>query len=101
MTVEATGPFVQFCLNSSADRRIVLLAAGSGITPMMGMLRYIDDLCLDIETTLLYCVRTSRDVMFRQELDELQKRFEHFQYEVVRHNQSPNGPAHEGISTAS
>jgi hypothetical protein len=56
------------------DKTIVLLAAGSGITPMLAMLRYIDDYCLDTEVTLLYCVRNRQDIIFRQELDDLQTR---------------------------
>jgi len=82
MTVEATGPFGQFCL-SPADQKIVLLAAGSGITPIMAMLRYLDDLCIDTHATLLYCVRTREDVMFRQELEQLKGRLKNFQYHVL------------------
>ena len=83
MTVEATGPFGQFCLNPADDRRIVLLAGGSGITPMMAILRYIDDLCLGTQATLLYCVRTRQDLIFNGELEELQARLDNFRYHVV------------------
>jgi ferredoxin-NADP reductase len=83
LTVEATGPCGQFCFNPAEDRKIVLIAAGSGITPMMAMLRYIDDLCLETEATLIYCVRTETDIIFRNELDELQKRVRNFQYHVL------------------
>jgi ferredoxin-NADP reductase len=89
MTVEATGPFGQFCLQAAGDRRIVLLAAGSGITPMMAMLRYIDDLCLDTQATLLYCVRTDKDIIFRQELDELQSRLPNFRYHLLLSQPDP------------
>jgi ferredoxin-NADP reductase/mono/diheme cytochrome c family protein len=83
LTVEATGPFGQFCLDPAGDKRIVLLAAGSGITPIMSMLRYIDDMCLDTRATLLYCVRTSHDIIFRDELDELQSRLKNFQCHLL------------------
>jgi ferredoxin-NADP reductase len=83
MTVEAAGPFGQFCLDERRHQNIVLLAAGSGITPMMGMLRYVDDLCLDTSATLLYCVRTHRDIMFASELEELRTRLENFRYHVT------------------
>jgi ferredoxin-NADP reductase len=83
MTVEAAGPFGQFCLDERRHRNIVLLAAGSGITPMMAMLRYIDDLCLEITVTLLYCVRTNRDIIFESELEQLQSRLGNFQYHVA------------------
>ena len=83
LTVEANGPFGHFCLDERTHRNVVLLAAGSGITPMVAMLRYIDDLCLDTTVTLLYCVRTSHDVMFRGELEELRARLKNFQYHLL------------------
>jgi ferredoxin-NADP reductase/mono/diheme cytochrome c family protein len=83
LTVEASGPFGQFCLDLASDKRIVLLAAGSGITPMMAMLRYIDDLCLDTQATLLYCVRTFQDIIFRDELNDLQSRLRNFQCHLL------------------
>jgi ferredoxin-NADP reductase len=83
MTVEADGPFGHFCFDESRHRSVVLLAAGSGITPMMAMLRYMDDLCLETTATLLYCVRTSSDIIFELELEQLRSRLKHFQYHVL------------------
>jgi len=83
LTVEANGPFGQFCFDESKHRSLVLLAAGSGITPMMAMLRYMDDLCLETTATLLYCVRTSSDIMFESELEQLRSRLKSFQYHVL------------------
>jgi ferredoxin-NADP reductase len=83
MTVEAVGPFGQFYLDERKHQNVVLLAAGSGITPMMAMLRYIDDLCLDTTATLLYCVRTNSDIIFESELEQLQSRLENFQYHIA------------------
>jgi ferredoxin-NADP reductase len=95
MTVEATGPFGQFCLTPE-DKKIVLLAAGSGITPMIGMLRYLDDLCLDTQTTLLYCVRSRDDIMFRQEFEGLCGRLQNFQYHVLLSKPDPDWPGARG-----
>ena len=89
ITVEATGPFGRFCLDPSACKRAVLVAAGSGITPMMAMLRYLDDLCLDTQVTLLYCVRTASDIMFHEELDELRTRLRSFQYHLMLSEPDP------------
>jgi ferredoxin-NADP reductase len=83
MTVEAKGPFGQFCLDESKHHNVVLLAAGSGITPMMAMLRYIDDLCLETTATLLYCVRTNKDIIFESELAQLRSRLKAFKYRVL------------------
>jgi ferredoxin-NADP reductase len=96
MTVEATGPFGQFCLNPVEDRKIVLVAAGSGITPMVAILRYIEDLCLEIDATLLYFVRTREDIMFRQEFEDLGGRSKTFRYHVVLSNPDPGWQGERG-----
>jgi len=83
MTVKARGPYGQFHLDESKHDRIVLIAGGSGITPMMAMLRYIDDLCLKVKATLIYCVRTERDIIFEAELQAIQKRVAGFRQVVV------------------
>lgn len=83
MTVEARGPFGQFCFDPARHLRIVLIAGGSGITPMMAMLRYIDDLCLPTTVTLLYSVRTNNDIIFGNELEELRAGLNHFQYHLL------------------
>jgi ferredoxin-NADP reductase len=95
MTVEATGPFGQFYLTRD-DKKVVLLAAGSGITPIMAMLRYLDDLCLDTQATLLYCVRTREDIMFRQELQDLRGRLENFRYDVLLSKPDADWPGARG-----
>jgi ferredoxin-NADP reductase/mono/diheme cytochrome c family protein len=89
LTVEARGPAGRFVLDGEQHRDIVLFAGGSGITPMMSMLRYIDDLCLDTKVTLFYSVRTQRDIIFERELDGLQQRLPNFQSLIV-----PTQPDH-------
>jgi len=83
LTVKARGPYGKFHLDESKHERIVLIAGGSGITPMVAMLRYIDDLCLKIKVTLIYCVRTERDVIFENEIAAIQKRVGGFQHVTV------------------
>jgi len=90
MTVEATGPFGQFYSNPEQEKKIVLIAAGSGITPMVAMLRYIDDLCLDTDAILLYCVRTADDIIFRQEFEALQGRLKNFGCHVALSKPNPD-----------
>jgi ferredoxin-NADP reductase len=95
MTVEATGPSGRLYLTSE-NKKIVLVAAGSGITPMIAMLRYLDDLCLDTHATLLYSVRTRDDIMFRQEFAELSARLKHFQYDVLLSKPDADWPGARG-----
>jgi ferredoxin-NADP reductase len=83
LEVEARGPFGQFCFDETRHRRVVLIAGGSGITPMMSMLRDIDDRCLDTPVVLLYCVQTRNDVIFEGELRTLARRLPNFRMVVT------------------
>jgi ferredoxin-NADP reductase len=82
LKVEASGPYGQFYFDETVHKSIVLIAAGSGITPMISMLRYIDDLKLATSVTLLYCVRTAADIIFQSELARLEGSLPNFKYEV-------------------
>jgi ferredoxin-NADP reductase len=99
LTVEAWGPSGQFCFDESQHQRAVLIAGGSGITPMMSMLRYIDDLGLTTNVTLLYFVRTPQDVIFANELAQLQESIQNFRYLVVPTNADSNWKGPSGYLT--
>ena len=73
LTVKASGPYGRFYFDETLHKSIVLVAAGSGITPMISMLSYIDDLKLATQVTLLYCVRTQADIIFQNELVRLKR----------------------------
>lgn len=95
MMVTVRGPYGKFYFDEQQHKRIVLIAGGSGITPMMSMLRYIDDRCLPVEVVLIYCVRTEDDVLFETELMELQTRQTTFRYILVlsQPNRQWKGPS--------
>jgi ferredoxin-NADP reductase len=82
LTVEATGPYGRFYLDETLHRSIVLIAAGAGITPMISMVRYIAHRGLSIPATLLYGVRTRKDIIFETELERLRKCIPTFNYSV-------------------
>ena len=79
LIVRASGPAGKFYFDEKVDQDIVLIAAGSGITPMIAMLRYIEDRALDGPVTLIYCVRTSQDIIFEDELTRLSGALARFQ----------------------
>lgn len=95
LTVEARGPSGRFCFDELQHKKIVLIAGGSGITPMMSMLRYIDDLGLATDVTLLYLVRTPADIIFANELAQFRTSIRHFRYLVItsQPDQDWAGPA--------
>jgi ferredoxin-NADP reductase len=99
LVVEASGPYGQFYFDETLHKSIVLIAAGSGITPMISMLSYIDDLKLANPVRLLYCVRTRADIIFQGELVRLGRSLPHFTYEVCLSRPDPNWKGHSGRLT--
>ena len=95
LRVEASGPYGQFYFDETLHKSIVLIAAGSGITPMISMVRYIDELKLPTPVTLLYCVRTAADIIFQNELARLGSSLTNFKYEVCLSQPDPTwkGPS--------
>ena len=83
LTVEARGPMGRFCFQENEHKKIALFAGGSGITPLISILRYIDDLCLDTKAALFYSVRTKRDIIFEGELERLKMRLPNFRLVVI------------------
>jgi len=83
LTVEARGPFGQFFFDPQKHKSIVLFAGGSGITPMLSMLRYIDDRCLDTKVVLFFSVRTQQDIIYDGELERLEALLPNFERIIV------------------
>jgi ferredoxin-NADP reductase len=73
--LEVTGPNGKFTFTGEEASSIVLICGGVGITPMMGIIRYLTDIGWHNEIYLLYCCRTTSDFIFREELERLQKRY--------------------------
>jgi len=99
LNVKASGPYGKFVFDESLHKSIVLIAAGSGITPMISMLRYIDDLKLATSVTLLYCVRTAADIIFQSELARLEGSLPNLKYEVCLSQPDPAWKGHTGRLT--
>jgi ferredoxin-NADP reductase len=66
--LHARGPFGRFtCLRDPRDKYL-FLAAGSGATPLMSMLRYIVDVAAKVDVVFLQSAATKDDIVFRKEL---------------------------------
>ncbi len=66
--MEMTGPYGHFVFDETLHKHIALIGAGSGITPLTCIMRYIQDKNLDnIEVDLIYSSKTPADIIFREE----------------------------------
>ena len=73
--VEVRGPIGgYFVWEASTGGPLLLVAGGSGVVPLMAMLRHRAAAGAKIPARLLYSSRTLEDVIFRQELDSLASR---------------------------
>lgn len=65
------GPAGHFsCLEHPAER-LLFIAAGSGLTPVLSMCRWIADIAAPVDVKLLASFRSVSDIIFRRELEWL------------------------------
>jgi ferredoxin-NADP reductase len=67
------GPFGEFTY-SGENIKIGALTGGIGITPLRSICRYCVDRGLPTSIRMLYANRTGKDIVFRDELEEMQKK---------------------------
>jgi ferredoxin-NADP reductase len=73
--VPTRGPFGKFVWTPEMGGPLYLIAAGSGIVPLMCMIRYCDDLGIhDIPITLLYSSKSWEYIIHRDQLAEIEDR---------------------------
>ncbi len=63
-----------FFYTPDSDRPVVLIAGGIGLTPLMSIVRAIDESELPPPTTLIYSASTPSELLFRSELEEIARR---------------------------
>jgi ring-1,2-phenylacetyl-CoA epoxidase subunit PaaE len=76
-SIDALAPQGKFILPASggAPRHLLLVAGGSGITPMMAITRHTLAHEAAARITLVYANRRSASTMFKEELDDLKNRY--------------------------
>jgi len=65
------GAMGQFTCVPNVPLKLLLISAGSGITPMMSMLRWIQDTLIDCDITFLHSAASPKDIVFREELETI------------------------------
>ena len=66
--LDIAGPNGRFSCFHHPSEKLLFIAAGSGITPLMSMLRWLSDTASPANVVLINNVRTPRDVIFEREL---------------------------------
>lgn len=66
-----------------AQKHLICIAGGSGVTPFRGFVREATSLGHATRITILYSVRTTADIIFNEEFRELEAKNPHFKFNVT------------------
>lgn len=78
-SVTVKGPSGKFtCFDYPSDK-ILFICAGSGITPIMSMMRWIADTAAKVDIKMLVSSKTVNDIIFYKELELISARHSRFQ----------------------
>ncbi len=94
-----SGPYGHFYFSEGDAEEIVLLGAGSGITPLISMLRYISDKKLSTKAILLYSNRSVEDTIYMKELRELEEKNPNIKI-IFTMTRQPDWPGEKGRITS-
>jgi stearoyl-CoA 9-desaturase NADPH oxidoreductase len=99
MMVELAQPDGDFVLPTPRPERLLLISGGSGITPVMSMLRTLRDEAHHAPVTFLHYARHEREVAYRAELDELASRHRNVRVAFV-YTREPGNRLHRHLERA-
>ncbi len=91
------GPVGHFTCLPDLPAKLLLISAGSGITPMMSMTRWAQDTLANCDIVFLHSARTVDDIIFRQELEAIAAQMPNFRL-VVTLTQPPASRPWMGFS---
>lgn len=75
VVIAAEGIGGHFAIAQNPWESLLFLGAGSGITPLMAMLRWLDHKRILVDLVLHHSARSAADFLFRDELESMQKRW--------------------------
>jgi ferredoxin-NADP reductase len=99
-TLQVTGPSGSFTFVGEGANSIVLISGGVGVTPMMSVLRYLTDRSWSGDIFFIYGCRSDRDVIYREELEYLQRRHPNLKLVIVANEAGVGWPHARGLITA-
>lgn len=77
------GPYGKFSCTPNPPKKILFLAAGSGIVPIMSMLRWLTDTAARADIRLLLSFRSPEDIIYRDELELMLTRHDNISMDIT------------------
>ncbi len=77
------GPYGKFYFNEKMKNNLLLIAGGTGITPIIGIIRYCNDKKLSNKIKFIYSVKTPNDIIYKDELEKIKNENNNFEYIVT------------------
>jgi len=81
--IDVSAPSGEFFFRGTEAKRVVMIAGGVGITPMISVIRAMTDRAWSGRMDLVFAVREARDVIFERELDTLAAKHPNLHVHVV------------------
>lgn len=81
--IKLSGALGKFTCFANPSQKMLMISAGSGITPMMSMSRWVLDTAADCDIVFFHCARSSRDIIFQRELELMSSRQPKFRLAIA------------------
>ena len=78
--MKAKGPYGKFYMDKNIQEDIALFGAGTGISPLMSMLRHITDENMKNKVTMIYSVKQPSDIIFKDEIVHIETKNKNFSF---------------------
>ncbi|MDY6900818.1 MAG: FHA domain-containing protein [Cyanobacteriota bacterium] len=75
-------PMGDFNYFDNSYKNLLFVCAGSGISPLISMCRWLCDTDADISVHLIYSARTQQDIIFREELELMSLKYSNFDLSI-------------------
>jgi glycine betaine catabolism B len=99
--INLSAPTGRFIFDGTQAKSVVLIAGGVGITPLMAITRYLTDNGWNGQIYFACAAKTPKDIIFRQELDDLKARFPNLHVHVtLSRAEDTDWTGHKGRVTA-
>jgi len=88
-------PLGKLCYDKIRDEKnVVCIAGGVGITPFMSMAKAALEGIINCDLTIIYSARTYDDILFKEEIEEINKKNKNVKFVIVLTQEEKEGYGH-------